>query len=88
MKTATTIEEQIGLLRSHGITINDEEKAKEILPDTLEWARLTSSRATLMPYIHCATSVLMGLHCLTCNSLMVSVEKALSLDLKVATIRN
>lgn len=33
MKTATTIEEQIEILRSHGIIIKDEEKAKEILHD-------------------------------------------------------
>lgn len=33
MKTATTIEKQIEILRSHGIIIKDEEKAKEILHD-------------------------------------------------------
>lgn len=33
MKLATTIDEQISLLRSRGVTINDEEKAKEILMD-------------------------------------------------------
>lgn len=33
MKTATTIEKQIEILRSHGIIINNEEKAKEILHD-------------------------------------------------------
>ena len=33
MKQATTLEEQITLLRSRGITITDEEKAKEVLMD-------------------------------------------------------
>ena len=33
MKTAKTVEEQIKILRSHGIIIRDEDKAKEILHD-------------------------------------------------------
>ena len=33
MKTAKTIDEQIEILRSHGIIVNDECKAKEILHD-------------------------------------------------------
>lgn len=33
MKTAKTVEEQIEILRSHGIIIRDEDKAKEILHD-------------------------------------------------------
>lgn len=33
IKTATTIEEQIAKLRKRGLTISDEDKAKEILSD-------------------------------------------------------
>ncbi len=56
MKTATTIEEQIQLLRSRGMEFPNEEKAKEILLDIgyyrlgFYWFRIEVNFRTFLTY--------------------------------------